>query len=48
MSFQPTRQQQKAIEGALGPALVIAGPGAGKTFCLIHRIQYLIETEGVT
>ncbi|HEV8176484.1 MAG TPA: UvrD-helicase domain-containing protein, partial [Gemmatimonadales bacterium] len=48
MSYEPTRQQQKAIEGSLGPALVIAGPGAGKTFCLIHRIQYLIETEGVT
>ncbi len=27
----------------MGPALVIAGPGAGKTYCLIHRIQYLIE-----
>ena len=48
MTYGPTRQQRKAIEGALGPALVIAGPGAGKTFCLIHRIQYLIETEGVT
>ena len=48
MSYQPTRQQQQAIEGPLGSALVIAGPGAGKTFCLIHRIQYLIETEGIT
>jgi len=27
--------------------LVLAGPGAGKTFCLIARIQYLIETLGI-
>ena len=26
--------------------LVLAGPGAGKTFCLIERIRYLIEHEG--
>jgi len=47
MTDEPTRQQRKAIEGPLGPALVIAGPGAGKTFCLIHRIQHLIETTGI-
>ncbi len=28
----------------MGPALVVAGPGAGKTFCLIARIQHLINT----
>ena len=43
MSFKPTPQQRKAIEAPLGPVLVIAGPGAGKTYCLIHRIQHLIE-----
>jgi superfamily I DNA/RNA helicase len=47
MSFEPTRQQRKAIEAPVGPALVIAGPGAGKTFCLIHRIQHLIEKLGI-
>ena len=26
----------------MGPVLVVAGPGAGKTFCLIARIQHLI------
>ncbi len=47
MSYEPTRQQRKAIEAPLGAALVIAGPGAGKTYCLIHRIQHLIETLGI-
>ncbi|HEY0242076.1 MAG TPA: UvrD-helicase domain-containing protein [Gemmatimonadaceae bacterium] len=39
--------QRSAIEAALGPVLVLAGPGAGKTFCLIERIRYLIEKKGV-
>jgi superfamily I DNA/RNA helicase/DNA polymerase III epsilon subunit-like protein len=47
VSYQPTSQQRRAIEGPLGPALVIAGPGAGKTYCLIHRIQHLIGVLGV-
>src|SRR4029077_20633656 len=37
-------QQRRAIEAPLGPVLVVAGPGAGKTFCLIARIQHLIST----
>ena len=41
--FEPTAQQRRAIEAPLGPVLVIAGPGAGKTFCLIYRIQHLIQ-----
>jgi DNA helicase II / ATP-dependent DNA helicase PcrA len=41
--FDPTPQQRRAIEAPLGPVLVIAGPGAGKTFCLIYRIQHLIQ-----
>src|SRR5256714_13139372 len=35
--------QRQAIEAAPQPLLVIAGPGAGKTFCLIERVRYLIE-----
>ena len=42
MSFRPTAQQRKAIEAPLGPVLVVAGPGAGKTACLIGRIAHLI------
>ena len=40
-STRPSAQRQ-AIEAPLGPVLVVAGPGAGKTFCLIARIAQLI------
>ncbi len=39
-------EQALAIE-AVGPTLVIAGPGTGKTFTTIRRVVHLIETEGV-
>ena len=35
--------QRLAIEGPPQPLLVLAGPGAGKTFCLIERIGFLID-----
>lgn len=41
----PSPSQRRAIEGPLGPLLVLAGPGAGKTFCLTERIGYLIEQQ---
>ena len=47
MEFDPLPQQSLAIEAPLGPVLVVAGPGAGKTFCLIARINHLITTVGV-
>jgi DNA polymerase III epsilon subunit family exonuclease len=40
--FRPTTQQKKAIEAPMGPVLVVAGPGAGKTACLIGRIAHLV------
>ena len=43
MSLTPLPQQRRAIEAPLGPVLVVAGPGAGKTFCLIARIQHLVS-----
>src|SRR5256712_3059546 len=46
MTFAPLAQQRLAIEAPLGPVLVVAGPGAGKTYCLISRIQHLI-TSGI-
>ncbi len=47
MPPEPSPSQRQAIESGVGPALVLAGPGAGKTFCLIERIRYLVETLGV-
>jgi superfamily I DNA/RNA helicase len=38
--------QLAAIEADLQPLLVLAGPGAGKTFCLIERIRFLVEKGG--
>src|SRR6266700_3834573 len=47
MNLNPLPQQLLAIEAPLGPVLVVAGPGAGKTFCLIARIKHLITTVGI-
>ena len=38
--------QQAAIE-APTPALIVAGPGSGKTSTLIGRVQYLVEVQRV-
>ncbi len=46
MQHEPLSAQRRAIEAPLGAVLVIAGPGAGKTFCLIERVNYLVGQEG--
>jgi DNA helicase II / ATP-dependent DNA helicase PcrA len=38
--------QQAAIEAAT-PALIVAGPGSGKTSTLIGRTEYLVHTLGI-
>jgi len=43
----PTPEQRRAIEAPAGPVLVVAGPGAGKTFCLIERVRHLLGPLGL-
>jgi superfamily I DNA/RNA helicase len=43
--FVASESQKQAIEAELGPVLVLAGPGAGKTFCLAERIRFLVEVK---
>ena len=46
-SFQGNSAQMMAISHYKGPAMVLAGPGSGKTFVIVSRIRYLIEVRGV-
>lgn len=40
------RRQFQAVQHTTGPALIIAGPGSGKTHTMVYRVAYLIE-QGV-
>jgi len=42
-----TKTQEQAINHFRGPALVIAGPGAGKTFVITERVKELISERKI-
>lgn len=45
--YKMSKEQQCAVTHGEGPALVVAGPGSGKTFTITHRILYLICEMGI-
>lgn len=47
MEMKASSQQLAAIEALDGPLLIIAGPGAGKTFTLVERTINLISSRAV-
>lgn len=47
MSTEFNTEQKKAIMHGDGPAIVLAGPGSGKTLVITYRVKWLIEQRGI-
>ena len=41
--MQISEAQTRAVTHGDGPAMVLAGPGSGKTLVITERVKYLIE-----
>jgi len=46
--FNPTQDQQKIIDHFNGHAIVVAGPGSGKTVTLVAHVKKLIEDRQIS
>ena len=47
LNIELNNKQQEAVFHNIGPMMVLAGPGSGKTTVIIHRIKTLIEKYNV-
>ncbi len=47
MALTPNTNQQKAIDTLSGPIMLLAGPGTGKTFTVIQRIEKMLS-QGIS
>ena len=45
--YSPNEEQLTAIHTTEGPVLIIAGPGAGKTYTLVERVFYLLTEKNI-
>lgn len=45
--MKQNKEQNEAIMHCEGPAMVLAGPGAGKTYVITNRVKTLVEEYGV-
>lgn len=48
MKFKLTDEQKDVVNSFGAPLRVLAGPGTGKTLCLIERIKFLIKNKKVS